>query len=246
MRWLIVVAALLLSYPALAQDDGTGAEKPVLGVFTTLPLAWGEAGDLGAIIRGESKQHWLRAVLDEQFRFLPLDHIDDSEAELTEFDYMLLAQPRALGADENVALDAWVRDGGRLLLFADPMMTGESQFGIGDRRRPQDVALLSPILARWGLEMTQDAAQETADGKMLGETMIPVSLYGTLSQRSPAGGGDSSCEVLADGVVAECRVGEGHVLILADAAMLDPGMGDFSGVRDALDTLITRAFRNDS
>ena len=62
---------------------------------------------------------------------------------------LLLAQPRALSGPENVALDAWVRGGGHLLLFADPMMTGESRFGIGDRQRPQDVILLSPILNRW-------------------------------------------------------------------------------------------------
>ena len=65
----------------------------------------------------------------------------------------MMIQPRPLSPQENVALDNWVAAGGRLLLFADPALTEDSAFAIGDRRRPQDVVLLSPILARWGLEL---------------------------------------------------------------------------------------------
>ena len=49
-----------------------------------------------------------------------------------------------------------MRGGGRVLLFADPMLTRHSAFALGDRRRPQDVVLLSPILARWRLELQFD------------------------------------------------------------------------------------------
>ncbi|WJY19078.1 ABC transporter [Alteriqipengyuania flavescens] len=239
------VAALLLaalSTPALAQDQAP-AERPALGVFTTLPLAWGEASDLGAVIRGETESHWLRGALDAEYTYVALDTLDE---ELAGLDYLLMAQPRGLGGAENVALDDWVRGGGRLLLFADPMMTGESHYGIGDRRRPQDVALLSPILARWGLTMTMDEAQESADGKMLDGTMLPVALYGTFALRDPAGGAPADCTLSAEAVVAECTVGEGRVVILADAAMLDPGMGEFAGVRTALAVLLGRAFAADS
>lgn len=220
--------------------------KPALGVFTTLPLAWGEATDIGAIIRGEAEAHWLRGALDARYDYRALDTLGGDDAPLAPLGWLLMAQPRALSPAENVALDEWVREGGRLLLFADPMMTGESHYGIGDRRRPQDVALLSPILARWGLAMTMDAGQQSADGKMLGEVMIPVSLYGQLSLREPAGGGEAACTLLADAVVAECSVGDGTVLVLADAAMLDPGMGDFSGVQAALAALLARAFPGES
>lgn len=62
---------------------------------------------------------------------------------------------------ENVALDDWVRAGGARALFADPLLTFNSRFSIGDRRRPQDVATLSPILTRSArLERDEDAAPD--------------------------------------------------------------------------------------
>lgn len=246
MKLAFAVLLACATTPALADDSDGGmvspSGKPHLGVLTTLPLAWGEADDLGAIIRGETTQHWLRGALDERYDFVPLDMINAETDQLSALDYLLLAQPRALGAAENVALDEWVRGGGRLLLFADPMMTGETHYAIGDRRRPQDVALLSPILARWGLEMAMDVGQEAVDGKLLGHAMLPVALYGTLALRDAAGSAPSTCELFADAVVAQCEVGRGRVLVVADAAMLDPGMGDFDGVRTALDMLLRRAF----
>ena len=72
--------------------------------------------------------------------------------------------------------------GGLLLLFADPLLTGESRYAIGDRRRPQDVALLSPILAHWGLELRfaeqPDAAPQL---RALGDLALPVEQPGQLA-----------------------------------------------------------------
>ena len=141
-----------------------------------------------------------------------------------------------------MSLDRWVRGGGHLLLFADPMLTGQSVFAIGDRRRPQDVVLISPILARWGLELTFDENQpgEPAVSRIDGiET--PVHLAGTFRLQGSADGARSGCRLLAGGLAARCPVGKGSVLAIADAALLEGGE-DEAGRSGPLMRLAAMAF----
>src|SRR5688500_18207995 len=153
-----ILAGGLMSLASACQADeavSSGqANVPELGLMGTIPIYWGEAGDFGEVLAGSGNAHWARARLETDYQLSPLDTLDEDS--LAGIDLLLLAQPRALSPAENVALDAWVRGGGRLLLFADPMLTGESRFAIGDRRRPQDVILLSPILDHWGLAVAFD------------------------------------------------------------------------------------------
>ncbi|RPF72051.1 Gldg family protein [Aurantiacibacter spongiae] len=222
-----LVAAALLAFgggSAAAQDVVIGAPveeaevaPPSLGLMGTIPIYWGEAAGLEEMLAGTARPHWARPVIARDFTLQPVDYL--SGQALAGFDRLLLAQPRGLTAEENVALDAWVRGGGRLLLFADPMMTGESRFAIGDRRRPQDVALLSPILRHWGLELLFDPEQ---DGEMamreFAGTNIPVALSGTFAVH---GSDFARCALFAADMVARCTVGAGEALIVADAALLD-------------------------
>jgi len=209
----------------------------------TVPIYWGEAADFSELIGGESEPHWARQVLERQYCLAPLDFLD--EEALAGHSRLLLAQPRGLAPAENVALDAWVRRGGRLLLFADPMMTGHSLYGIGDRRRPQDVALLSPILRHWGLELAFDPDQP--GGLQTGEFAgrhVPVNLAGQVSVMEPdAGEGASTaqCTPESSGVGVHCRLGEGSIVVLADAALLDHD-GPWAGAPEALEYLADLAF----
>jgi len=190
--------------------------KPELGLMGTIPIYWGEAGEFGDLLNGKGSAHWARARLEGSFTLQPLDTL--SAENLAGLDFLLLAQPRALSPAENVALDDWVRQGGRLLLFADPMMTGGSRYAVGDRRRPQDVVLLSPILRHWGLEMEFDV--ERPEGVELleaGQVPIPVNRPGSFTV-SP---GEGACTLSAKTVLARCRIGQGEVTVLADAAVLD-------------------------
>lgn len=183
--------------------------------MTTLPLYWGEAVEVGELLRDKQATSWVRDALETRFIIDPLDTLDDTA--LAGLDRLVLAQPRALTPEENVALDAWVRRGGRLLLFADPMLTRESRFAIGDRRRPQDVVLLSPILTHWGLALTFDPDQPENERVVeIAGTWLPIAVAGTLSVL-PGG----SCEVSGEGVLARCPMGDGSVTVLADAALLD-------------------------
>lgn len=211
-----LAAALVLACaaaPVAAQD---ASERPALALMGTVPIYWGEPADFGETLQGEAEPHWVRALLEQGFAVAPVDYL--SAEALADYDYLLLAQPRGLSGEENVALDTWVRGGGRLLLFADPLMTGESRFGIGDRRRPQDVALLSPILGRWGLELTFDEAQ--AEGLQQADHFgdpLPVNMRGEWQYS----GTSRECNIPGDALLAHCRIGAGQALLVADAAMLD-------------------------
>ncbi|MCW1381268.1 GldG family protein [Novosphingobium sp. KCTC 2891] len=212
------------------------AHRPALGLFTSLPILWNEAPDVAAMLAPASgPPHWARTALEQRYALVPLDTLT-APGKLR---LLLMAQPRPLSPQENVALDGWVRGGGRLLLFADPMLTWESAFALGDRRRPQDVVLLSPILAHWGLELRFDEDQPPGLREIEGST-LPVNLAGHFALR--AGGAEGSrCRIVEAGFVADCAIGNGRALVVADAALLEPG--DSAGSRKAaLDGLLDRAF----
>lgn len=211
------------------------AQKP-LGLFTSLPILWSEQADVRDVLSASERPHWVRVVIERRGKIVALDTLLD----LTRLDRLIIAQPRPLSPDENVALDLWVREGGRVLLFADPMLTQESAFALGDRRRPQDIALISPILGRWGLELRFDEQQPGGSRENAGEA-LPVNLAGELALR--AGGVDARCVIGAQALVARCKVGKGRVVVVADAALLEAEAGA-EVQADRLDALLGDAFRN--
>jgi hypothetical protein len=213
-----LAAALLILASACRAEGSTPADATPaseLGLMGTIPIFWGEEAAFGDALSGNASPHWARDRLEARFALRPLDTLSD--ATLRDLDFLLLAQPRALAPSENVALDAWVRAGGRVLLFADPMLTGESRFAIGDRRRPQDVILLSPILGRWGLRLEFDDSQPAGPATLDAAVPIPVNLPGRFALAGEAG----DCTLEAANVLARCTIGEGQALVLADAAVLD-------------------------
>ncbi|MGC1271502.1 MAG: ABC transporter [Croceibacterium sp.] len=202
--------------PLAAQTPPEPPARPALALMGTIPIFWGEADGLSDLLNGSGTPHWARAQLERQWRLVPLDHLDG--AALNGVERLLLAQPRAFTPAENVALDAWVRGGGQLLLFADPMLTGESRFALGDRRRPQDVALLSPILAHWGLRLEfRDDEPAAVQMREFAGKSLPVRLAGQLVTDGVGAG----CALESAGLIAACPLGQGQVLVVADAALLD-------------------------
>lgn len=218
-RWwlaLVVALALLLGLGWLVSGRPAKApDRPQLGLFTSLPILWAEADDVGTLLASPEPPHWARGELEARYRILPLDTLPGPR----DLRFLLIAQPRPFSPDENVALDDWVRRGGRVLLFADPALTWDSQYPIGDRRRPQDVVLLSPILGRWGLELLFDDGQPGGERESAGND-LPVNLPGQLARRP--GGVDAVCDIGPERLIARCRIGKGRALIVADAALLEP------------------------
>jgi hypothetical protein len=220
---------------ALGNDDGP---KPALGLMTTVPIYWRESPSIGDMLDANAPKSWVRVQLERSYALVPLDTLDRAGG-LDRLDRLLLAQPRALSPAENVALDGWVRSGGRLLLFADPMLTAETSYAIGDRRRPQDVVLLSPILTRWGLSLSYDEDQPRGERMVAGA--LPVDLAGRLATLPTAPDAPARCSLESGRVVADCRIGQGRVVVVADAALLDPARDPATG-EEPLERLAERAF----
>lgn len=239
----VLLVALLAAAAGVWAVSQEPREQPRLGLLTTLPIYWPESLDIAEAIEGDAPPHWARTALEEDYRLAPLDTLDalaERDASAGKLQFLLLAQPRALSPSENVALDSWVRGGGRALIFADPLLTGHSRFAIGDRRRPQDVILLSPILRRWGIELQFDPQQSAGDRQVpVGKASVPVSQAGSFEKIIPSAAAD--CRIEAGGLVADCRIGEGRALVVADAALLDQER-DSTQPRAALEALAARAF----
>lgn len=200
------------------QLDTVQSDKAALGLFTTLPIYWGEEADIASMLEASSEPAWVRSALEERASLKPLDTLEANS--LGDLDRVILAQPRPLAPSENVAFDNWLRAGGKALIFADPALTQESRFHLGDPRRPHDTVLLSPLLTRWGLELRFDEGQTESEREArYGDLALPVRLAGEFSARGeePA----AECAIADGGLVARCSVGEGEVLLVADAALLE-------------------------
>jgi len=210
--------------PVSPQHESSGG---AVGLFTTLPILWAETEDLAGHLRADVPPHWVLTALRRRGEVKPIDSMmpvlngdGGAASPLEGIRLLVMAQPRALAPEENVALDAWVSAGGHLLLFADPMLTEESTYGLGDRRRPQDVVLLSPILDHWKLRLELDEDQPAGEHQVrLGPVAMPVDLPGRIAMAPDA----RHCSLLADAVVADCRIGRGRLMLVADAALLARG-----------------------
>ena len=246
MAALLIVVAVVAGWAGFGRGgrgEGAAAQAGSAGpllLFSSLPIYWAEAPDLAATLNDTTPQHWARRTIEAARGLRPVDTL--SAQTLASAHNLLMAQPRPLSPDENVALDNWVAGGGQLLLFADPALTVDSSFALGDRRRPQDIVLLSPILARWGLRLEFDADQAPGEHlvALADGTPVPVNLPGRLVVVS-GGRKDSACRLKAKALLAECRIGRGIVVAFADAALFESET-DEDARRTALNALMTQAF----
>lgn len=218
--------------PARTADVVPAAARQPIGLMTSLPLYWPEGTGLADLASGRAVSPWQRSAIEQRYTLVPLDTLSpvavpsdaaiaDAPAvdPLADLARMAVIQPRGLSPADNVALDAWVRGGGRLLLVLDPALTGEYAAPLGDPRRPVDNALIPPVVARWGLAISFDEAQApTVINVTLGEARLPLVWPGriAITNRTAA-----QCGLLADNAVARCQVGKGQVTLIADAAVFE-------------------------
>lgn len=185
------------------------AERPTLLLLTSLPLVFGENFSLQG--NGSAALN----ALQTRYRVVPINVADP--AELAKGRLLLMAQPLAQPAEDLVALDRWVRSGGRVMLLADPALEWPSARPLGDLLRPPPMFTDTGLLQHWGLRL--DAPDEQgARLKSLGGFNILADSPGQLYGR---------CSISADRLVAQCALGKGKVVIVADADLLDtPQLGD--------------------
>jgi hypothetical protein len=203
-----LAALLLASAPASCRDSPPAAPKPVLHLMTPLPLLFAEKFAI------ESEKPAVTALLDQHYRLQPVDLPSQLPAGAT----LLAVQPRALPAEELVALDEWVRRGGRLVLLADPLLEWPSERPLGDRLRPPPMFADTGLLGHWGLRLdSPDSRGPVASARPAGATLLsPGRLVRT--------GGE--CSVGPGGHQADCRLGRGRAIVVADADWLNVAAGD--------------------
>jgi hypothetical protein len=179
------------------------AERPPLMLLTTLPLVFGEDFSL------KSTGSPVLAKLQTRYAVIPISVT--SGQELSKARILLMAQPQAQTPENLVALDSWVRGGGRVLLFADPLLEWPSKRPLGDMLRPPPVFADTGLLAHWGLRLDPPAQRGPATRNLAGFNVLTVS----------PGKVSGACAISRDGLVASCRIGAGTAVIVADADLLD-------------------------
>jgi hypothetical protein len=208
---LVALAAVALGALRRGQDPPLPrppAERPTLLLLTSLPLQFSEAfsinGGSPTLIR-----------LRTRYRVTPISVTSD--AELAKGRLLLMAQPRAQAPQNLVALDSWVRAGGRVLLLADPMLEWPSERPLADSLRPPPMFSDTGLLSHWGLRLDAPDERMAVHRELGGFKVLAISA-GRLFGR---------CSVSADRLVADCRLGKGRAIVVADADFLGTeGLGD--------------------
>jgi hypothetical protein len=195
-------AALALRGPRPLPPRPAG-QRPTLLLLTSLPLVFGEDFSL----QGNGSPA-LKA-LQSRYRVVPISVTDPEE--LGKARLLLMAHPLAQPAEDLVALDQWVRGGGRLLLLADPMLEWPSKRPLGDLLRPSPMFMDTGLLAHWGLRLDAPA-KRGPELQELGGFEVVTDSPGRLS---------GGCAISRDRLVAHCRIGRGRATIVADADLLD-------------------------
>lgn len=193
--------ALAFTFSSRPQSD---TSRPTLLLLTSLPLVFGEGLSL------ESAGSPALTALQKQYRVIPISVA--SPAELKKGRLLLMAQPPAQMPENLVALDDWVRKGGRVLLLADPMLEWPSERPLGDPLRPPAMFVDTGLLAHWGLRLDAPDRRGPKRG-LVGGAQVMTASPGMLAGKS--------CAVSNDGLVAYCRIGQGRATVIADADLLD-------------------------
>ena len=210
-RWraVLLIAALLIAGAAIAiamanrpDEPAREGERPALLLLTSLPLMFGEQFSI------ESAGSDALTALERHYRVLPISTTDP--AELRRGGLLLMAQPPAQTAEDLVALDEWVGDGGRVLLLADPMLEWPSERPLGDPLRPPPMFADTGLLAHWGLRLDAPDERGPKMSRFGGREVLTAS----------PGSLNGECEISPDRVVARCTIGKGAATIIADADFL--------------------------
>ena len=204
---LVIIAAMLVAAGALSlgrnRPEPPPSERPKLLLLTSLPLVFGEQLSI------ETAGSPALKALQSRYRVVPISVTDP--AELAKGRLLLMAHPLAQPAEDLVALDQWVRRGGRVLLLADPMLDWPSERALGDPLRPPPMFMDTGLLGHWGLRLDAPDTRSVQPRKLGGKDIL-TSSPGSLQGR---------CAISADRLVARCRIGKGRATVVADADLLD-------------------------
>jgi len=208
--WFGAGHALLavLYRPAAAPVD-----TPAATMLTGLPLRWQGGESLTSMIAEGSNDDPALARLKRLGPVLLVDSLTDHVP--PPGGTLLIAHPRALAPRELVAIDAFVRGGGRAVILADALSGWPPRHPLGDPRNPPVTSLLTPLLDHWGIALAAAPAEdEAAIAVDVGHRRLRLSSAGRF------GGLPSPCRAFVDNRVAHCPIGRGEAWLVGDADLL--------------------------
>ncbi|MEP0317335.1 MAG: DUF4350 domain-containing protein [Parasphingorhabdus sp.] len=174
------------------------------------------------IISGEAVPEPIYAHWQARYKMEAVDSLEALPG--SETDLIILAQPKAMDPADIAALDTWIREGGRAIILTDPMLVWPTELPLGDSRRPLATGLLSPLLDHWGLELL--APDETGSEVVeleLDNLVIVTAGIGTFDLVDPANETNGQCTLSVGRVLAQCEIGDGQAILIADADFLNSG-----------------------
>lgn len=198
----------LLYRPAAAS-----ARAPAVTMLTGLPLRWSASSSIAAMIaEGTNDDPSITRLTATG----PVSLVDSLADHAPPPDgVLLIAHPRALAPQDLVAIDAFVRGGGRAVVLADALSGWPTRHPLGDPRNAPITSLLTPLLDHWGVTL---GAAPTGESESLS-----VDIEGARLRLFSAGRFDrlpSSCRAYAGRYAAHCRIGRGEVWLVGDADLL--------------------------
>lgn len=189
------------------------AEAPSATMLTGLPLRWAAGGGIAAMIAAGAQDDPVLARLEAAGPVSLVDSLVDHVP--PPGGTLLVAHPRALAPRELVAIDAFVRGGGRAVVLADALSGWPARYPLGDPRNPPVTSLLTPLLDHWGVALGAVPAEE--------DRLLPVDVDGSRLNLFNAGRFDRlprACLAFADRRAARCPIGSGEVWLVGDADLL--------------------------
>lgn len=197
----------------LYRPAAAATAAPAATMLTGLPLRWSGSGDITAILSEGVEDDPALVRLEAIGPVTLVDSMVDSAP--PPGGALLIAHPRALAPRELVAIDAFVRGGGKAVLLADALSGWPAPHPIGDPRNPPVTSLLTPLLGHWGATLgaapTDDNAVATVD---VDGARLRLSSAGAFERLPP------TCRAFADRRIAQCRIGAGEAWLIGDADLL--------------------------
>lgn len=214
LAWRIVPSAY-----AITPDKQTRVT-----MLSSFPLEQASGETVAARLNGRIDVAPVLALLRRQFSVRLVD--DATSTGLVDTDVLLLAHPRTLSPQSLVAIDAWVRAGGKAIVLADGLSSWPPTYALGDPRNPPVTSMLGPLLTHWGVRL--DAPSPADSGSRdwwQGRQRLRLLSPGQFVQEN------GGCSLSNDGIYGDCAIGAGRVLLLADADLLheDLWYGRLSG-----------------